>query len=84
MARLGRTVFVTRCVGIGFDENNEPFDVDIELLGNISTLERANSKVRRKLQNNKVLIKEISTTSKYYSQTLEEFIENASQVTEHK
>lgn len=84
LARLGRTVYVTHCVGIGFDENNEPFDVDIDILGKVSSLDLANTKVRKRLQNNKVLINEISTTSKYYSMTVEEFIENATLITDHK
>lgn len=84
MARLGRTVYVTHCVGIGFDENNEPFDVDVNIMGKVSSLDLANTKVRKKLNNNKILINEISTTSKYYSMTVEEFIENASMVTDHK
>lgn len=84
MARLGRTVYVTHCVGIGFDENNDPFDVDVDIMGNVTSLDLANSKVRKKLKNNKVLINEISTTSKYYSMTVEEFIENATLITDHK
>lgn len=84
MARLGRTVYVTHCVGIGFDENNDPFDVDVDIMGNVTSLDLANSKVRKKLKNNKVLINEISTTSKYYSMTVEEFIEKATMVTDHK
>lgn len=84
MARLGRTIYVTHCTGIGFDENNELFNVEVDISGNITDLARANNKVRKKLNNDKILIKEIVTTSKYYSMTEEEFIEHATMVTEHK
>lgn len=84
MARFGRTIYVTHCTGIGFDENNNQFDIEIDIPGKVTDLSRANGKVRKRLNNNKILIKEICTTSKYYSMTVEEFIENATRVTEHK
>lgn len=84
MARLGRTIYTTRCVGVGFDKNNEPFNVDFEMLGKVTSLEQANSRARKKLKNNKILINEFETTSKYYSMTIEEFLKNASLITDHE
>lgn len=84
MARFGRTIYVTNCKGIGFDDNNNQFKVDIDIPGNVTDLSRANGKVRKRLNNNRILITEIATSSKYYSMTIDEFIDNASQVTDHK
>lgn len=84
MARLGRTIFVTHCSGVGFDENNEQFQVEVDIQGNITDLNIANTKVRRQLKNNKILIHKIEQSSKYYSMTVEDFMKNADLVTDHK
>lgn len=84
MARLGRTVYVTHCKGIGFDENNEQFIIDVDVPGNVKDLNKANYRVRKLLKNDKVLVKEIETTAKYYSMTVENFIKYADMVTDRK
>lgn len=83
-ARVGRTIYVTHCVGIGFDQNNNPFNVDINLYGKVKSIDQANNRARRKLHNSKILINEYETTSAYYSMNIEDFMEHATLVTNHQ
>lgn len=83
MARIGRTIYTTHCEGIGFDENNNVININVDILGNINDIKRANGIVRHKLNNNRITLKSISATSRHYSMPLEKFIEQADIVTEH-
>ena len=80
--RIGRRIYVTHCEGVGFDQDNNVINVNVDLLGNISDIQRANSMVRRKLGNNRITLKSLNTTSKYYSMSVPDFIEHADKVTE--
>lgn len=82
MARIGRRIYVTHCKGIGFDEDNNMIDIEVDLVGNVSDLQRANWRVRKKLNNQRVTLSSIERTSKYYSMPLETFIDNADSITD--
>lgn len=78
--RVGRRVYVTVCECVLFDDDNEMKTETIELYGNINDKEHATSKVAKKLGTNRVIVKKMETSSKYYSMPLETFIENADSV----
>lgn len=80
--RIGRRVYTTVCNVVTFDDNNEMKRVEVHLYGNINDKERATAKVAKKLGTNRVIVEEMETTSKYYSMTIEAFVEHADSITD--
>lgn len=64
-----------------FDDENNLQNVTVDLYGNINDKERATSKVAKKLGTNRVIVNSMNTHSKYYSMTLENFVDNADSIT---
>lgn len=81
--RVGRNVKVTTCECLVVDENNDTHKQTITLYGDYSDITRAQNRVRKELQNRRVLVTGISQDSFYVSMPIEEFIKNG-QITEHK
>lgn len=80
--RVGRRIFVTHCVGVMFDENNDMRDVAYDIVGNITSPKRATNIIKKRLNIDRVLVKQVSVTSKFYSMPAQKFIENADKVTD--
>lgn len=80
--RIGRRIYATRCIGVGFDENNNKIPVDVTILGSYDNIKRANAAVRKRLGNERILLEKIEVTSKYYSMTRDDFIKHADKVTD--
>lgn len=80
--RIGRRIYTTRCIGIGFDKDNNKVPIDIVILGNYLDIKRAQASLQRQLNNSRILLERIETSSKYYSMTREDFIKHADKVTD--
>lgn len=82
MSRIGRRIFCTRCVGFGFDENNNRFDVDETLFRRCTDINRATSLIQKKYNNPRIVIKTIEITSKYCSMPADYFFAHCDQITD--
>lgn len=80
--RVGRRIFVTHCVGVRFDDNNDMHDVAYDIIGNITSAKRATNIIKKRMNIDRVLVKQVSVTSKFYSMPAQKFIENADKVTD--
>lgn len=80
--RVGRRIFVTHCVGVMFDDNNDMHDVEYDIVGNITSPKRATNIIKKRMGIDRVLVKQVSVTSKFYSMPAQKFIENADKVTD--
>lgn len=80
--RIGRRVFTTMCHCLMYDKDNNPVEIDVPLLGNINSIERATTKAAKQLGTQRVIVKSMETNSYYYSMPISEFINNADKVTE--
>ena len=80
--RVGRRIFVTHCVGVMFDDNNDMHDFAYDIVGNITSPKRATNIIKKRLNLDRVLVKQVSVTSKFYSMPVQKFIENADKTTD--
>jgi hypothetical protein len=65
-----------------FDDNNDMHDVAYDIVGNITSPKRATNIIKKRLNIDRVLVKQVSVTSKFYSMPAQKFIENADKVTD--
>nr|DAG65462.1 MAG TPA: hypothetical protein [Bacteriophage sp.] len=80
--RVGRRIFVTHCVGVMFDDSNDMHDVAYDIVGNITSPKRATNIIKKRMNLERVLVKQVSVTSRFYSMPAQKFIENADKVTD--
>jgi hypothetical protein len=65
-----------------FDDNNDMHDVEYDVVGNITSPKRATNIIKKRMGIDRVLVKQVSVTSKFYSMPAQKFIENADKVTD--
>lgn len=80
--RIGRRVTVTKCDCMIVDESNDVSEEQVVLYGDYNDMTRAQNAVRKKLQNNRVLVKAIHQSYFYASMPIEKFLDEADQITE--
>lgn len=81
-SRIGRRIYTTDCNCLMYDKENNPVEIDVPLLGNINSIERATTKASKQLGTQRVIVKSMETHSYYYSMPVSEFIKHADKVTE--
>ena len=61
--RVGRRIFVTHCVGVMFDDNNDMHDVEYDVVGNITPPKRSTNILKKHMGLDRVFVKPVTVTS---------------------
>lgn len=83
--RIGRSVFETRCIGSRYDpEKRKTVRFSETVNGNIVSLERANSILRRRFNTKQLIVEELHHYKTYVSAPLDKFLEIVDERTEQE
>lgn len=83
--RIGRTVFETHCIGSRYDpEKRKTVRFNEIINGNIISLERANSILRRRFNTKQLIVEELHHFKTYVSAPLDKFLEIVDERTEQE
>ena len=83
--RIGRTIYETRCIGSRYDpDERKTKDFDVRIEGNITSIERAASKLRRKFGTKVLSVSELHHVKAYVSAPTEKFMQIVDERTEQE
>lgn len=83
--RVGRTVYETRCIGSRYDpDKRKTISYDVKLNGNITSIERAAAKLRKKFGTKVLSVEELHHIKAYVSAPIDKFMEIVDERTEQE
>lgn len=80
--RIGRRVYTTTCEVVFYDDNNELRNETVNVIGNYNDKNRLTAKVAKQLGTSQVIIKSYEVSSKYYSMSMDAFVQAADKITD--